>query len=241
MSLKTGVELICIFTVFNKASGLYGLLALITGAPISGWQMSMYLYSIIAAIAFAYSLRHIKAGSSSAFEIVAFAWLCIFDTLINFGFTALFATTWFLVLSQQTDSTTGAAMNETAGFTNPTNTVASVDVLPTLDSKGNPVTALAGTSASSPPGLGGSVLHPEQYPSIFALAAILFIKLYFILVVLSYARQMVRAVDGDSITRYSGWKSQCYQWMTKGRYWRPKEDLRLSKTRSSRRSDEVRR
>ncbi|CCX35414.1 Putative uncharacterized protein [Taphrina deformans PYCC 5710] len=238
MSLQTGAELICIFTVFNKASGLYGLLALITGAPISAWQMSMYLYSIMAAGLFAHSLRHIQGGPSSTLEVVSFAWLYVLDTLINFGYTALFASTWFLVLSQQGGSGTADAMNDTAGFTSPTHTVSSVTVAPTRLPDGSAGTVLDSVKAGQVPALGEAVLHPEQIPSIVALVGILLVKIYFCLVVLSFARVLVRKTNSGSMSPYQGWQEKAYSWMTKGGYWSTPEDLRLSKTRSLRRSAE---
>lgn len=241
VSLQTGAELICIFTVFNKASGLYGLLALLTGAHISAWQMSMYLYSILAAAAFAYSLRHIKAGPSSSLEIIAFSWFFFVDTVINFAYTALFATTWFLVLSQQPSGSTGAAMNESAGFTSPTHTVSGVTVIPTLAANGVQKTDFEVIPASQPIGLGEGVLQPEQLPSIVALVAILLFKLYFVLVIMSYAREIIKQVEGSSMSPYMGWRRQAYNWLTKGSYWPSSDTLRLSKSRSTRRSEEERR
>lgn len=237
MSLKTGAELICIFTVFNKASGLYGLLALLTGAHISLWQMSMYLYSIIAAVAFAYSLRHIKAGAASSLEIVAFAWFFLVDTFINFAYTALFATTWFLVLSQQGTGSAGAAMNESAGFTSPVHTVSEVTIVPT-QVPGGERTVFETTPTANPPALGESVSHTEQLPSILVLVAILLIKVYFILVVMSFAREVIKQVHGSSMAPYVGWKHQAFSWLTKSSYWPTGQDLRLSKSRSTRRSEE---
>lgn len=202
--------------------------------------MSMYLYSILAAVAFAWSLRHIKAGPASALEVLAFSWFYIIDTIVNLAYTALFATTWFLVLSQQADAGVGQAMNDTAGFTDPTHVVSSVTITPTQIA-GDQKSAFDGTPASQPAALGQGVLHPEQYPSIFALVAILLIKVYFILIVMSFARTVVKATEGSSISPYGGWRQTAYKWMTKGSYWSPGEDLRLSKARSSRRSDETRR
>lgn len=241
------MELICIFTVFNKASGLYGLLALITGAPISPWQVSMYLHSIVAAAVCAYSLRHIKAGPGSTLQVVSFAWFYLFDTLVNFGYTALFATSWFLVLSQQQGQGLGGgvtqAMNDTAGFTHPTHTVSSVTVVvPTGSADGGQGgTGMTGTPASGPPALGETVLYPEQIPSIVALVGILMIKVYFILVVFAYARVLVAKVESNYMASYSGWQRRAYAWMTRGTYWEDESDLRLSKSRSSQRNDPARR
>lgn len=235
MSLKTGAELICIFTVFNKASGLYGLLALLTGAPISSWQLSMYLYSVLAAFVIGFSLRYIQHPETSGLEILSFAWFFLLDTLINLGYTALFATSWFLVLSQSSSPGKAAdAISDSAGFTSPKHTVSSVIVSPTQVPGHAPGTGLMGVPADSVPALGESVLHPEQIPSLLALIAILLVKAYFILIVFSFARQVVRVTEeSKGPTPYvGGWSELAYKWLSRGSYWHPASDLRLSKTRS---------
>lgn len=232
------MELICIFAVFNKASGIYGLLALLTGAPISPWQMSMYLYSIGAAAIFAYSLRHIKQGPASAFEILIFSWFYVLDTVINLAYTALFATSWFLVVSQQPSGAAARVMNDTAGFTSPTHTVSSVIFHATQAADGTPITEVHGTPADHVPVLSESVLHPEQLPSVITLGLILLIKVYFILIVMSYARNIVVRASSSSLPPYDGYKQRFFRWMTKGSYWSMQDDnLRLSKTRSSQRDE----
>lgn len=220
MSLKTGAELICIFTLFNKASGIYGVLSLLTGAPISGWQLSMYIYSILAAVAFATSLRYIQ--SSSPLESLLFAWFFMVDTVINFAYTALFATSWFLVLSQSNGAgSAGSAIAEGAGFTSPSVTVSSVVVVPTS-------AVVTEHLSEQVPVLGDSVLHPEQYPSIAALVLVLLVKAYFTLIVCSFARDVV----SQSTVNYTDWRNRVYTVLSSGSYWRSKQDLRLSKTRS---------
>ena len=46
MSLQTGTELISLALVFNKATGVYGILTLFTGYSLSALQVSAYLGSL---------------------------------------------------------------------------------------------------------------------------------------------------------------------------------------------------
>ena len=50
MSLRTGAEIITYLQIINKVSGVYGLLAIITGASIDGFRVGMV---VAAGLAFA--------------------------------------------------------------------------------------------------------------------------------------------------------------------------------------------
>ena len=54
MSLQTGTEMISIALLINKVTGVYGLLAILTGYALDGVQLSMYIYSVavLGALAF---------------------------------------------------------------------------------------------------------------------------------------------------------------------------------------------
>merc|ERR1711964_939933 len=45
MSLRTGVEMVSLSVIFNKLTGFFGLLAILTGVSLSPLQLSMYIYS----------------------------------------------------------------------------------------------------------------------------------------------------------------------------------------------------
>jgi inositol phosphorylceramide synthase regulatory subunit len=75
-------------------TGLYGLLAILTGYHLSVLQLLTYIYSLAVAISLAFLLPHIRR--QSPFENLALAWLYILDTFINTGCTAAFAVHWFL-------------------------------------------------------------------------------------------------------------------------------------------------
>ena len=81
MSLRTGAEIITFLQVINKVSGLYGLLALLTGANINGWPLSMYLYSTTILLATVFLYKHIRL--QSPFETLLLAHLYALDSVIN--------------------------------------------------------------------------------------------------------------------------------------------------------------
>lgn len=93
MSLQTGTELIFLALVFNKVTGVYGLLAILTGYQLSLLQLSTYMYSIGVLGLLAYLIPHIRR--QSPFECLALAWLYILDTAINGAYTAAFGLDWY--------------------------------------------------------------------------------------------------------------------------------------------------
>ncbi|KAI9679293.1 MAG: hypothetical protein M1817_005313 [Caeruleum heppii] len=212
MSLRTGTSLITLTLLLNKLSGIYGLLALLTGLQLSSLQLSMYIYSVLALIVTSLLAPHIRTGSP--FHCLALAWFYILDSLINALYTAAFAVAWFLVVSQHHSAakgdkppgqaTGGQTIDDTAGFTSPEYNVSHVDVVaqPAAGlTKGEEAVAIgrpasgASVSGSTPngPSLGHGVLMPESVPSIAIIAGLWLIRVYFIFVVMAYARSVLRS------------------------------------------------
>ena len=65
--LKTGVTIALLFALLNKVAGVYGLIAVLTGAGGSFAQLSLYIYSVIALVALTWGLRAVKDVRSSLF------------------------------------------------------------------------------------------------------------------------------------------------------------------------------
>lgn len=93
MSLQTGTEMIALALLINKATGLYGLLAILTGFALDAVQLSMYLYSVVVLVALAFLLPHVRR--QTPLPNLALAWLYVFDTALNAAYTVLFAVEWF--------------------------------------------------------------------------------------------------------------------------------------------------
>lgn len=199
MSLSTGASLITLSLLLNKVSGLYGLLALLTGFELNSLQLSMYIYSLLALGLTAYLAPHIR--TQSPLHSLALAWFYTIDSVINAAYTAAFGVTWFLVLAQHNAGQSPGAkgpgagtIDDTSGFTNPDHNVSLVDV--EADGViGTPASSPAGTEPSTSAAKGKlshSVLQPESMNSLGVIIALWTIRLYFCVVMLSYARMVLR-------------------------------------------------
>ncbi|KAJ5200382.1 hypothetical protein N7472_005586 [Penicillium cf. griseofulvum] len=178
MSLETGASLITLSLLLNKISGLYGLLALLTGYHLSPVQLSMYLWSLVALGLAALLFPHIR--KQSPLQCLALTYLYVFDSLINAAYTAAFGVTWFLVVSQHYDSGKAAGpggdtIAQTAGFTSPKYDAAYVEIQNTKD----------GNNFVAHP-------RPESIPSIIFISLLWAMRVYFVLVMLAFARQALR-------------------------------------------------
>lgn len=204
MSLRTGTELITLSLLLNKVSGIYGLLALFTGIHLSPLQLSMYIYSLIALVITALLSPHIR--TQSPFECLALACFYILDSVINAAYTAAFAITWFLVVSQHHSDAAeskepgagGSTIDATAGFTSPSFNVSHVDVAVAADgmviSRDEAVLLGASgfTTTASGPSLGHGFSQAESIDSLVLICGLWAVRVYFILVVMSYARLVLR-------------------------------------------------
>lgn len=205
LSLRTGVEMISIFMIFNKVTGFFGLLAILAGLHLSPTQLAMYIYSCVALVVLAFLLPHVRKGSP--FQNLALAWFYLLDTVVNTAFTAAFAVTWFLAVSANEANEGGipksapgsGTISDTAGFTNPGVNATSVEVVvkPGSAIGGQEAVAYAvagGAAAASAasPSLGHGVGIEESVESIAVVVLLTLIRVYFILVVMAYARQLLR-------------------------------------------------
>ena len=155
MSLETGASLITLSLLLNKISGLYGLLALLTGYHLSPVQLSMYVYSLVVLGFTAYLFPYIR--TQSPLQCLALAWLYLIDSATNAAYTAGFGVSWFLFISQNYGE--GASSGDAV--------------------------------VSSSDGL-NTVFQPEGVPSILFICALWMIRIYFVLVMLAFARQTLR-------------------------------------------------
>ncbi|KAH8809058.1 Inositolphosphorylceramide synthase subunit Kei1-domain-containing protein [Xylogone sp. PMI_703] len=191
LSLRTGTEMISLSMIFNKLSGFYGLLAVLTGLRLSPLQLSMYIYSLVALVLLIFLMPHIR--KQSPFECLALAWFYLIDTVVNTAFTAAFAVTWFLAVSaQHTDGSSNipssapgsGTIEQTAGFNFTKPDASTVDVTAVQD--------VVAPAAGASPSLGHAVGIEESVPSIIVVVILTLIRVYFIFVVMAYAKQVIR-------------------------------------------------
>ncbi|KAF8967686.1 Inositolphosphorylceramide synthase subunit Kei1-domain-containing protein [Flammula alnicola] len=72
LDLKTGVTIALLFALLNKVAGVYGLIAVLTGAGGSFAQLSLYIYSVLALVALAWGLRVVQ--DALFFALVWWLW-----------------------------------------------------------------------------------------------------------------------------------------------------------------------
>ena len=60
LDLKTGVQIALYFAIINKVAGVYGLIALLTGAGGTVAQLSLYVYSVGALVASVWAMRAVN-------------------------------------------------------------------------------------------------------------------------------------------------------------------------------------
>lgn len=178
--------------IFNKITGFYGLLAIFTGFELSLLQLSMYIYSVAALGLISYLMPHIR--KQSPFHNLALAWFYLIDTIINTAYTSAFAMTWVFALGAQNVPSRGIpgvpgsiTMDQAAGITSLKHNTSELGVMASPASgvtKGQDVVASAA--------VGQGVGFEETIPSLILIAIMTLIRVYFILIVMAYARQVLR-------------------------------------------------
>ncbi|RPA90733.1 DUF1753-domain-containing protein [Choiromyces venosus 120613-1] len=202
LDLQDGAELVLMCTLFNKISGLYGIIAMLVGADISSLQLSMYFYSLLMFGALIYILP--KLHQRNPLTAISFAYLYLADSLINALYTLLFGISWFLVLASKHNpdirpiKSAGDTIDSTAGFTSSEFNASEANVVTYPSTSGQDAVAIAsgeGTSFLSP-----GVLQPEGSTSILIISVIWLIRIYFVIIVMAFAREVVRgsATPGEA-------------------------------------------
>ncbi|GKT47409.1 inositol phoshorylceramide synthase regulatory subunit kei1 [Colletotrichum spaethianum] len=171
ISLQTGTEVISLILLFNRLTGLYGLLAILTGYELSVTQLSMYLYSLGVVVLLAMFFPHIR--KQSPFENLGLAWLYIIDTILNAAYTTFFAVNWYLN-STALDKHPGSA-----------STPAGAEIAETALANGAPVV----------PDVPKTTKHigpQESWMSLGLICFVTLVRVYFALVVMSYVQQVLQ-------------------------------------------------
>ncbi|KAF8075043.1 Inositolphosphorylceramide synthase subunit Kei1-domain-containing protein [Lyophyllum atratum] len=94
LDLKTGVTVALLFALLNKVAGVYGLIAMVTGAGGSFAQLSLYLYSVIALVGLVWGLRAVKEEDPK--QTLYFAHLFFADHIFSTAWTIFFAVIWWV-------------------------------------------------------------------------------------------------------------------------------------------------
>lgn len=117
--LKTGVTIALLFALLNKVAGVYGLIAVLTGAGGSFAQLSLYIYSVIALVALTWGLRAVKDEDPK--QTLYFAHLFAADHVLSTAWTIFFTLVWWVWTPhdgrRQANSPAQEAMMQTANIT----------------------------------------------------------------------------------------------------------------------------
>ncbi|EFY85784.1 RAS small monomeric GTPase Rab6 [Metarhizium acridum CQMa 102] len=165
VSLQTGTELISLALVFNKVTGVYGLLAILTGYQLSLLQLSTYVYSIGVLGLLVYLIPYIRR--QSPFECLALAWLYVLDTTINGAYTATFGLDWYFASTANNESDSASTS------------------LPGIVAQG--FDGLRRERA-----VHGKAVPQETATSMVLIVGLTLIRVYFSLVVMAFSRQVLQ-------------------------------------------------
>ncbi|KAH9940856.1 DUF1753-domain-containing protein [Epithele typhae] len=94
LDIKTGVTVALLFAVLNKVAGVYGLIAVLTGAGGSLAQLSLYVYSVLGLVALIWGLKAIMREDPK--QTLYFAHLFFADHMISTAWLVFFAVVWWV-------------------------------------------------------------------------------------------------------------------------------------------------
>lgn len=228
LPLHIGAEIITSVGIFNKASGLYGILSIFTGHPISAMEWLMNLWSLVALLLFVWGLRGIS--QKNGFVLLIFAYIYSFDTILTYLFTLYFAGTWFKEndgmgsSSGSTNGGTGSGAENASSVTNSAHG-AGVSTIPLADESSTSApsntesivpsyiaenassiadaalaaasmlvkrTTSGGNSTEVLPVNKSATLAQETSFTMVITVALMLVRLYCNLIILAYARLLVR-------------------------------------------------
>lgn len=219
ISLRTTTEFLILTLLVNKLTGLYGILALLTGYHLNPLQLSHYLYSLLVLALAAYLAPSLREPQQPL-RVLALAWLYVLDAAVNTLYTALFGMGWFVLLAQHLDDSVSGVgeagekapgaetIGDTAGFTDPEHDVEHVEVevepVPGALNVGQQATAFASGSGGSGGGVGSAVFQSGSFASLGVLGLLWVLKVWCCFVILAYARGVVRGyvlrmTEGSSV------------------------------------------
>ena len=198
--------------LFNKVTGLYGILAIFTGYELNPLQFSHYVYSLLVFVLVAWLAPSIR-NPEEPLKNLALAWLYVLDSLVNNVYTALFGTSWFVVLARslnnpallyadKVDTLGAGTIEDTSGFTDPEHKATNVEVVakpgPGLMG-GQVAVAYASTHGT----FGQAVFQSGSIMSLTVLGLVWMVRVYLCLIIMSHARSVLRHYVASTSDHYS--------------------------------------
>ncbi|KAK0701621.1 Inositolphosphorylceramide synthase subunit Kei1-domain-containing protein [Lasiosphaeria miniovina] len=177
-SVQTGSELISLALLFNRATGIYGILTLFTGYSVSALQVSLYVLSLLVVVALGYLIPHIR--KQSPLQNLVLAWLYVIDTTANVAFTAAFATRWY-----------NAALHDPKGPAGAGDT----------DAKASPSNGEVQHDDGHAAQANADVGVQETVVSMSLAVAFVLVRVYFALVIMTFARMVLRRFADENASQ----------------------------------------
>ncbi|KAA8915879.1 hypothetical protein TRICI_001972 [Trichomonascus ciferrii] len=181
--LHLGAELIIAIGLLNKASGFYGILSIFTGHPLSVMEWILNILSLVTLPLYIMAFQTIH--TRNALRMVLFAYLYTIDTLCSVGFSVYFCVHWFtekakVVAASGSESSSSGSGDVTTSAAASMATNASADVY-------------RRDSAADSNAINKSASLPQETATTITITVVfLLVRLYFNLIILAYARQLVR-------------------------------------------------
>jgi len=220
--------------ILNKIPSLYALASTITKGsdPESALQLSMHIYSLFALTIAACILPVLRRPPSSRLSdtrpltLILLSHLHAIDFLLGVTLTALFAITWFKMISNPDPSTAGPGtpgIDAGAGFTKPEIAVDTVEV--GHDPQDDPLSpnVVISINATSTGNMtisigDGSYLGPEGGSSLVLMCMLWAIRAYLLACVIIYTRNVARDASsrGLDATARQGWLDIPGHWLCNG-------------------------
>lgn len=161
--IQTGGEVIAATAVLNKASAPYGLGGIFTGKELTPMQWVLNIFSVIALPLVIWGFFSIKGRRP--LRTLAFTYLYSFDVFLSLGFTIFFIVNWFGVgFKAENNLPEAFGSNPNGTFTNP-----------------------AGYQSSK-----STTVGEELAMTVVFTTVMLIIRFYFMMVLVGYARHLVR-------------------------------------------------
>ncbi|KAG5437469.1 hypothetical protein PCANB_000897 [Pneumocystis canis] len=202
LDLQIGVELIVFFSILNKASGIYGFLAILTNYSslnISLWKMFIYLYSLLALFGYIMMMKYIR--TESTFHLLIYAYFYFIDTFISSIYSTIFVILSLMGILK--NAIIPSSIEETVNrFQKP-----EIFKSWSLDDSGY----VRDTFLVS--------FSIEKFLTILILCFFLCFKIYFCLVVFSYARYSILRVGDMHKYLSKEWIRKLIFILTYGKYW----------------------
>ncbi|KAL7009873.1 hypothetical protein EMMF5_000781 [Cystobasidiomycetes sp. EMM_F5] len=174
LDIKLGSEILTYFSILNKVAGVYGLLAVFFGGNLA--QVSLYVYSLASIAVSVWGLRQL--GQEHPDKVLAYAHIYLADHIVSTLYTVYFGVNWYVYTPHD-----GRRV---------ANSEAQKEILEGHAAAGGPGNHATVEDSQERARQALAVWRDERAFSTFVLLAGWLLKIYFILVLYSFALHLRR-------------------------------------------------